>query len=725
MSSSKEGRSLSQQACHPAHSPARSSYASFGAEKPFTLRINDSYTRSCKWSVQQTPSPSKQVLDQQLSQQLENSQETCSKLRARVASLKQQLTVKTSESAALAEALSTLTLQLDSMSKSQTARVSATAAYQKLKSEAAAVLKQSKALEVSLEQAQQEHQDSQRTCSAQQQELVELQDKLQAERSAHLLTAQREEQAAAALAAEHQRLSSGAAALMSAHQGLQASHAEAGLLRAQLAEADSTAAELQETVAGLQEQLNCACQAAARVWVFALAVCYIAAQLAAHNSDLQQQLAGTVPAQQAPAAAASASSTVHPAAAHMYCADAPDVAQEEAAPTQAPVPSSTSSALLAVHQGLQDSAAGATPAQSGLGDTAVTPLQQQQHQHVATAAPAARKTPGPHSKAASQGSTTAAESQKQQQQTALPIDRRQQGLSHRKPPRCKLTRKQPNASTPLQQQLSRCQALLQKQSEAAALAAAKASAAEWRAAKLSAECGHLQQQHTADAGTISTLQKQLQQLQGQLLLLQDAAAGTDQLQTLLLPQHADVGSSHLSTASQHKSPQYVPPARDTASDLCQWPSAAAAAVHAEGPGQAAITALLQPEVSHRQDTDSCDLGPELTVLLKAAAPVQLSRQWGSGLCETRCGDEDDAGSSRSSSAGEAAFGSSTSSDSSGSSSEQGFQHPVQGGLVAAVSDQPGGLVSVRDSTDGGLQAVDDSKDSFYTAVEVLSDIEDE
>jgi hypothetical protein len=496
---------------------------------------------------------------------------------------------------------------------------------------------------------------------------------------------------------------------------------------------------LQETVARLQEQLSCACallhqqcHAIARVWQFAAAVGYISAQLAAHNSNLEQQLAGTAHVQQqqqqepAAADAGGAFSTTHQAAAHALCAVGPDsVVQEGTASTQLSDPPSTSSAVPAEQQGRQDSATGPTAVQSRNSDTALTPRQEQQQQQDIAAA--AQRAPGTHSKAAPQGSTADAAFQKQQQ-TAVQHVRHQQGLTHRKPPRCKHTRKQQTASTPLQQQLSSCQALLQKQSEAAAVAAAKATAAEWRAVKLSAECNHLQQQHTADAGTIRALQKQLQQLQGQLLLLQDAAAGSDQLPTLLLPQPAANVSSHLSTASQHKRPQYVPPEPGKAGDMCQWPSAAAAAaVYVEGPGQAAITAVLQPDVSHRQ---ALGLGPELAVQSQAAVPVQLSRQWGSGLCEARCSDEDDVSSSRSSSSSstdEAGPGSSTSSSSGNSgygSSEQGSQHP-KGGVVASVAGQPGGLAGVPDSTDGGLQAVDDSKDSFYTAVEVLSDSEDE
>jgi hypothetical protein len=632
--------------------------------------------------------------------------------------------VKTSDAAALTATVASLTLELDSITKSQTARVSATSAYQKVKSEAAALLKQSKVLEACLSQAQQEHQDSQRTCAAQQQELAKLQDQLQAERSAHLLTAQREEQAATALAAEHQRLSSGTAALMSAQQGLQASHAEVSLLREQLAEADNAAAELQTTVARLQQKLSCACvllhqqcQASACVRLFTVAAGYMSALLAAHN-NLQQQLAGAAHMMQqldpAAADAASVFSAMRKAAQH--CGDGPDVELEGAAATKLSAPCSTSSALLAEQQGLQGSSTGPTDAHSQHCTAVLTRPQEQQQQHVPAATTAARRPAGTHSKAAPQGNTAFAASQKQQH-TAV----HQQGLTHRKPPRCKNTQRQLYASTPLQQQLSNCQALLQKQSEAAAVATAKASAAEWRSVKLSAECGRLQQQHVADAGTISALQKQLQQLQGQLVLLQDAAARSDQLPTLLLPQPAAAVISHLSTASQHNRPQYVPPEGDAAGDMWRWPSAAP--VHVRVPDQAAITAVLQPEVSHGQDLH---FDPELAVQPQAAVPVQLSRQWGSGLCEVGCSDVDDVGSNKTSSTTDPGSNTSSSGSSNCSrgSSEQGREHP-KGGIMASVAGQPGGLVGVRDSTEGGLQAVDDSKDSFYTAVEVLSDSGDE
>lgn len=614
-------------------SPLSSTSSSF-------VRYNDKYTpitsrqpgRRSQHQVTPTPSPSsrKQQAEQQqqqAEQQLSAAQATCSVLKARVAALKQQLTVKSSEAAALAEQVSTLSRDLERANKSEAARVSASAVFQKAKTEAAAAAKHLPVLESCLQEVEQ---------------------RLQSERSAHELTAQREEQAAAALAAEHQRLGSSCSALMAAHQQLQARHAEIDLLRAQLADADAAVAQLQEGEAGLWQQLQQVRQATAHALAVAAAERVISSQLAAHNRDLQQQLSADASQQQEPAA--SSISISGQAAAHQQ-----ELSSLEAKLKAAHDTSSTASALPTAQQEQPVSHAAAEEAP-------VADCMQQESMHSSKAQ---------HSKHA----------------------------QHH------------HAMQALQQQLLSCQALLQKQSDAAAAATAKASAAEWRAAKLSAECSHLQQQHSADVAAMGGLRQHVQELQGQLLLLQESAASAEQqqvqvqeeqLQALLLPHQGSACDSithsldtvqHSKGVSavrqQHSRPQYVPPTRDTSA--CLDCTSAAAAVQAAD--RAAASAL-----SHCSSSKSLTPSFEAKAAAELMASVQLSRQWGSGMCDPRCSES-----------GDTQLGCGTSSSGacgSGSSSKEGAECVGVAGPANSGSN---------------LQAADDNRDSFYTAFEVLSD----
>lgn len=619
----------------------RASCSPFSSTSSPFLRYNDKYTpttsrqpgRCSQHQVTPTLSAASrkhqaEQQQQQAEQQLSAAQATCSVLKARVAALKQQLTVKSSEAATLTEQVSTLSRDVEQANKSLAARVSASSVFQKAKTEAAAAAKHLPALESCLQEVEQ---------------------RLQSERSAHELTVQREEQAAAALAAEHQRLGSSCSALMAAHQQLQARHAEIDLLRAQLADADAAVAQLQEGEAALWQQLQQVRQAAAHALAVAAAERVISSQLAAHNRDLQQQLSADASQQQEPAA--SSISISGQAAAQQQ-----ELSSLEAELTAVHDTSSTARALPTAQQEQPASHAAAEEAP-------VADCMQQESTHSSKAQ---------HSKHAHHHNTMQA----------------------------------------LQQQLLSCQALLQKRSDTAAAATAKASAAEWRAAKLSAECSHLQQQHSADVAAMGGLRQQVQQLQGQLLLLQDAAASAkqqqvqvqeEQLQALLLPQQGAYAcdsithsldtaqhSKEVSAVLQHSRPQYVPLALDTSGCL-DCTSTAADVQAADG---AAASALSHCSSSSKSLTPifEADAAAELI------ASVRLSRQWGSGMCDPRCNESGDTqlGCGRSSSS---ACGS-------GSSCKEG-------------GDSVGG--AGPSSSGSNLQAADDNKDSFYTAFEVLSD----
>lgn len=689
-------------------SPLTCSAASLAADKSF-LRYNDKYSplpRHVRSSLQFTPSPSKQLKEQQLAADLESSQATCSVLRARVAALKQQLTVKTSDAAALADKVSSLTLQLDRVTKTQTARVSATAAYQTLKGEANAAAKQSAGLEVALKAAQQQLEDSKH-------EIAALQDSLHQERAAHQLTTQREEQAAAALAAEHQRHGSSSSALTSAHQQLQSRQAETELLLAQLCDADSTVAQLQETVDVLTQQLQSMHRAALNAMKLAAAERCVSAQLAEHCNSLTQQLEECK--QQQETAATQAASTIKDLQERAAKMEIENASLQASLAVEQSLQASTASELLAAQQTLAASASASAAAAQPVPDMApapqIDPLQQQPAQH------------------------------------------------SRKATRSKPARKQPYASTGsyaiLQQQLANTQALLQKQADAAAAATTRASSAEWRVGKLSAECSHLQQQHGADASIISSLQQRVQQLQSQLLLQQEQPVEAAQqqqqqvqaqLEALVKAKQGAKDSARLhslpgdtapltdnlqgstAVAQQPSRPQYVPPLQYTQAYL-GWATATSTTA-----GQpAAFAGVADPPTSalHPSSTVNKDTGMvfpgldtlDVSAVSESLAGIRLTRQWGSGLCEARYSESDDSSSRRSSSSiGDPTAAPDTSSQFGNSG----------GGASSSASNTSGGRqkhcgedAAVVQACSGSLQEAADAKDSFYTALEALSEGGDE
>lgn len=176
-----------------------------------------------------------------------------------------------------------------------------------------------KLLEISLQDMEEQLQDSTEARSAQQEHITALQHELAAERSAHVLTSAREEQVTAALLADQQHLSSTLSALTSAQQDLASSRAEVACLHGQLqaahkaanqsqAKAAAANASLQQQLASAHAQLQHQCKATAMAQASAAGKTFACARLTAQLNSLRTQLSQAE--QQHQAAAEASASTV-------------------------------------------------------------------------------------------------------------------------------------------------------------------------------------------------------------------------------------------------------------------------------------------------------------------------------------------------------------------------------------------------------------------------------